>query len=71
MEGAIMRALHRYNNKKIKESIPVDKWEADEEFVKQYIEYQSKVKIELENGSVIESITSKGSTRGKGFMYTI
>lgn len=65
-----MRALHRYDDKKIKESIPVDKWEADEEFVKRYIEYQSRVKIELENGSVIESINSKDSTSGKGFRYT-
>lgn len=70
MRGAIMRALHKYNNKKIKESIPVDKWEADEKFVKRYIEYQNRVKIELENGSVIEPISSNNSTRGKGFRYT-
>lgn len=65
-----MRALHKYNNKKIKESVPVYKWEDDEEFVKQYIEYQNRVKIELENGSVIETINSKNVTRGKGFMHT-
>lgn len=64
-----MRALHKYDNKNIKESIPVDKWEADEEFVKQYIEYQDRMKIELENGSTITTINSKDVIRGKGFMY--
>lgn len=49
MKGAIIRALHKYNNKKIKESIPVDKLEADEEFTRNYMEYQKRATEQLRN----------------------